>query len=291
MTNVLVMTDTVACIPPHLAKELNITIIPAAILNIGGREYIENIDISADEAYEYLKQDADKFSTTPVTPEYLLEEYRKLGPQYKDILFIPLSSALSALMKSAIMVADEYKKEAPDVNIKIVDAKGVAGTQGLVVMAAARAAAKGFSLDEVTRVAEKTRQVTGGLMMLDTLKYIYRTGRMSKMKAKLISFFNIRPINKMMEDGTIEMIDRDRKREKGLQKLADRIGKEAGTDSLHFAISHSAAKEMAEGFAKQLKQKYNALSMLISDYSPVMGYGGGPGCIFVGFHPELDFVT
>jgi len=291
MANVLVMTDTVACIPQELAKELNIKIIPAAILNINGKEYIENIDISAEEAYDYLKQNADSFSTTPVKPEYLLEQYRKLGPEHKDILFIPMSSALSALMKSVIMMADEYKKEAADVNIRIVDAKAVAGTQGLVVLAAAKAAAKGMSLDEVASVAEKTRAKTGGLMMLDTLKYIYRTGRMSKMKARLISFFNIRPINKMMDDGTIEIVDRTRKREKGLEKLAELIGKEAGTDSLHFAISHSAAREMAEGFAKALKAKYNCLSILISDYSPVMGYGGGPGCIFVGFHEELGFVT
>jgi len=290
MANVLVMTDTVACIPSEVAKELNIKIIPAAVINISGKEYIENIDISAEEAYDYLKQNADSFSTTPITPEYLLNQYRKLGSEYKDILFIPLSSTLSAMMKSAAMMVDEYKKEAPDVNIRIVDAKAVAGTQGLVVLAAARAAAKGMGLDEVAGVAEKTRAETGGLMMLDTLKYIYRTGRMSKMKARLISFLNIRPINKMMDDGTIEMVDRTRKREKGLEKLADLIGKEAGTDSLHIAISHSAALEMAEGFAEQLRAKYNCLSILISDYSPVMGYGGGPGCIFVGFHPELDFV-
>jgi len=291
MANVLVVTDTVACIPSELAEELNIEIIPAAILNIGGKDYIEDVDITADEAYEYLKQDADKFSTTPVTPEYLLAQYRKLGKENKEILFIPLSSALSALMKTATIMADEYKKEAPEVNIRIVDSRGVAGTQGLVALAAARAAAKGLSLEEVASVAEKTRQVTGGLMMLDTLKYIYRTGRMSKLKARLISLLNIRPINKMMEDGTIEMVDRDRKREKGLKKLADMIGKEAGTDALHFAISHSAAREMAEGFAEALKAKYNVLSMLISNYSPVMGYGGGPGCIFVGFHPELDFTA
>jgi len=291
MANVLVVTDTVACIPAELAKELNIKIIPAAIINIAGKDYMEDVDISADEAYEYLKNDPDNFSTTPVTPEYLFDEYRKLGPENKDILFIPLSSSLSAMIKSASLAAQEYKKEAPDVNIRIVDAKAVAGTQGLVVLAAARAAAKGVSLDEVASIAEKTRAKTGGLMMLDTLKYIYRTGRMSKMKARLISFFNIKPINKMMDNGTIEMVDRTRKREKGLEKLADLIGKEAGTDSLHFAISHSAALDMAQGFAEQLKAKYNCLSILISDYSPVMGYGGGPGCIFVGFHPELDFVA
>ncbi len=291
MANVLVMTDTVACIPAELAKELNIKIIPAAIININGKDYMEDVDINADEAYEYLKKDPDNFSTTPVTPEYLLDEYRKLGSEHKDILFIPLSSSLSAMIKSASLAAEEYKKEAPDVNIRIVDAKAVAGTQGLVALAAAKAATKGMGLDEVAGVAEKTRAKTGGLMMLDTLKYIYRTGRMSKMKARLISFFNIRPINRMMEDGTIEMVDRTRKREKGLEKLAELIGKEAGTDSLHFAISHSAALNMAQGFAEQLKQKYNCLSILISDYSPVMGYGGGPGCIFVGFHEELDFVT
>ncbi|MBT3362210.1 MAG: DegV family protein [Chloroflexi bacterium] len=289
MANVLVMTDTVACIPPKFAKELNIKIVPAALINIADRTYIDGVDLSAQEAYAQLQKDPDSFSTSQITPKYLLDKYRELGKEPLDVLFITLSSALSAVIQSAKLAAEEYKKEAPDVNIMVLDSKAVAGTQGLVVLAAARAAANGKPLDEIAIIATKAREVTGGLVMLDTLKYVYRTGRMSKTKARIISFFNIRPINRINEAGEIVMVDKTRKREKGLNKLLELIGQESETDSLHFAISHSAALATAQGFAEQIKAKYNALSITISDYSPVMGYGAGPGCIFVGFQPELDF--
>ncbi|MCX6013367.1 MAG: DegV family protein, partial [Chloroflexi bacterium] len=93
---------------------------------------------------------------------------------------------------------------------------------------------------------------------------------MSKTAARIVSFLQIRPINRLADDGTIQLVEKVRKREAGLNKLLDLIQQEAGTDSLHFLISHANAAEMTEIFCEQLKQKYNCLSLTISDYSPVM---------------------
>ncbi len=127
-------------------------------------------------------------------------------------------------------------------------------------------------------------------MMLDTLRYVYRTGRMSKLGARLVSLLNIKPINRLSEEGKIVFVDRVRKREDGFKRLLVLIRDEAGTDSLHFMITHADAPEMAERFSELLKQNFNCLSMSISDFSPVMGYGSGPGTLFIGFHPELDLL-
>jgi len=59
---------------------------------------------------------------------------------------------------------------------------------------------------------------------------------------------------------------------------------------LHFMVMHANAPEMADDFIKLLRQEFNCLRVLISEYSPVMGYGAGPGALFVGFHPELDLL-
>jgi fatty acid-binding protein DegV len=84
------------------------------------------------------------------------------------------------------------------------------------------------------------------------------------------------------------MVDRTRNRDDGLEILINLIQDYAKTDALHFLVSHADAVDMANQFSEMLKQKFNCLSLIISDYSPVMGYGGGPGAIFVGFQPELD---
>ena len=288
MSKVLVMTDTVACIPSELAEEYQIKVVPAANINYDGHTYIEGETINAMEAYELIKKDPDRFITAAVTPGYLLDAYRELSLKSQDILFITLASALSAVFKTANLATDLFREESPQTTIRILDSRTVAGAQGLVVLAAAKAAAQGMSLDQVASIAEQVRQKTVGIMLLDTLRYVYRTGRMSKTSSRIASILNVKPINRVSDEGTIENVDRVRKREDGLKRLITLIKDEAGTEALHFILSHAAAPEIAEAFSEQLKQEFNCLSIVISDYSPVMGYGAGPRALFVGFHPELN---
>ena len=288
MANIRVMTDSIACLPGELAEEKNVKVVPAANILFDGESFIEGETITASEAYELIKKDPDRFVTSAITPAYLMNAYRELSRTSSEILFITVASALSAVQKTATMAADLFRTESPGTTIRVLDSRACASTQGLVVLAAATAAAEGKRLDEVASVAEETRQKAGGLMMLDTLRYIYRTGRMSKTASRIASIFNIRPINRLTDEGTIEMADRARKRADGLNRMLGLIGKDAGTKDLHFMVTHAAAPETAEEFTEMLKKEYNCLSMVVSDYSPVMGYGSGPGAVFVGFHPELN---
>ncbi len=289
MAKVMVMTDSVAGIPSNLAEEYRITVVPAANIIFDGHNYIDGVTLSATEAYQLIKKDPDKFTTSALNPGYFLEEYQKLSQKSADILHITLSSALSANYKTAGLAVEMLQKKSPKTNLRLFDAKTVAGAQGLIVLAAARAAAQGKSLDEVAAAAEKAREKTRGLMMLDTLRYVYRTGRMSKFASRVAALFNIKPINRMTEEGTLEFVDKVRNREAGYQKLIDLIKAEATSNSLHFMLMHAAAPEMAERLTQLLRQNFDCQRILISEYSPVMGYGSGPGSIFVGFHPDLEF--
>jgi len=290
MSKVLVMTDSVAGIPKNLAEEYRIKVIPAANIIYNGTTYIDGVTLSVSEAYELIKKDPDRFTTSALTPGYILEEYQQLSKKTKDILHITLSSGLSAGFKTAGLATEMLKKESPQTNLRVFDSKTVAGAQGLIVLEAARAAMQGLSLDQVTDIAEQTRQKTGGIMMLDTLRYVYRTGRMSKLASRVASLFNIKPINRVTEEGILEFADKVRNRKDGYMKLIELIKGEVETDSLHFMVMHANAPEMADDFIKLLRQEFNCLRVLISEYSPVMGYGAGPGALFVGFHPELDLL-
>ena len=289
MARVMVMTDSVAGIPRNLAEEYHITVVPAANIIFDGHNYIDGVTLSATEAYQLIKKDPDKFTTSALNPGYFLEEYQKLSQKSADILHITLSSALSANYKTAGLAVEMLQKKSPKTNLRLFDAKTVAGAQGLIVLAAARAAAQGKSLEEVVAIAEKAREKTRGLMMLDTLRYVYRTGRMSKFASRVAALLNIKPINRMTEEGTLEFVGKVRNREAGYQKLIDLIKAEAESNSLHFMLMHAAAPEMAERLSQLLRQNFDCQRILISEYSPVMGYGSGPGSIFVGFHPDLEF--
>jgi len=288
VANVAVMTDSVACIPQELAKQHQIKVVPAAHISVDGKIYIDGETISPTEAYALIKKDPDRFVTSAIPPDYLLNTYEELSNHSNQILFITIASALSAVNRTAGLAADLLREKSPDITVRIVDSRACASTQGLIVLAAARAAAQGKSLEETADLTRRVREKSGGLMMLDTLRYIYRTGRMSKTASRIVSLLNIKPINRLTDGGTIEMVDRTRKSLDGINRLIKAIGKEAGTDSLHFMVTHAAAPDRAEYLVEQLKQRFNCLSMIVSDFSPVMGYGAGPACLFVGFHPEID---
>ena len=111
---------------------------------------------------------------------------------------------------------------------------------------------------------------------------------MSKMGSRIASLFNIKPINEVTDEGKLEMVDRTRNRDHGLELIFEYIQQKSTKKALHFMITHAAAPDIAEQFGVMLKKKFECLSLITSDYSPVMGYGAGPGAIFVGFRPELD---
>lgn len=288
MRKVLVMTDTVACIPKELAEEYQIKVVPAAIISYNGYEYIEGVTISATEAYQLITKDPDRFITSPLTPAHLVDEYSKIATDVQDIFFVTLSSSLSAVHKVAGLAAEILHEKSPQMNVRIFDSNSCAGGQGLVVLAAAKAAKNGMGLEQVVNIAEEVRRQTKSLMILDTLRYIYRTGRLSKEDAHKAAEANIKPINKVANNGTIEFVDSVTEREAGYNRLIELIQIEAKTKSLHFMLCHAAAPDMAERFSGLLKENFDCLSLIISDYSPVMGYGAGPGAIFVAFHPSID---
>ena len=96
------------------------------------------------------------------------------------------------------MAADLLQQESPQTKMKVIDSNTAAGAQGLIAIAAAEAAAKGMSLDQLIGVVEQAKQKTGGIMLLDTLRYVYRTGRMSKTAARIASMLKIKPINQFL---------------------------------------------------------------------------------------------
>ena len=288
MVNVKIITDSVAGIPHDLAEKFNIKIIPAAYIRYKGITYIDGVTLSVKEAYDLIKKDPDQFTTAALTPGYILEIYKEVAQASSEILHLCLSSGLTVTHQTAKMAATLLSEEMPKVQVTVIDTKAVASLQGLVVLALAEAASKGMDLKSLEESFLKVREQTYGIMMLDTLKYVYRTGRMSKLGSTIASLLNIKPINELNSEGALEMWDRVTNREKGYKKLIDYVKQKSDGKPQHFMVMHAAAPEMAEQFITMLKEQCKCLSIIVSEYSPVMGYGAGPGCVFVGFHPELN---
>ena len=92
MANVAVMTDSVSCIPQDLAKQYQITVVPAANILVDGKSFIDGETITATEAYKLIKEDPDRFVTSAIQPDYLLHKYEELAGKSREILFISVAS-------------------------------------------------------------------------------------------------------------------------------------------------------------------------------------------------------
>lgn len=285
---VKVMTDSAACISPQLAQKHNISVIPAALIHYNGQTFIDNVTITNEEAYNLIEKDGDRFTTAAISPELVIEEFNKLIKDHKEILHIAISDQLSAGYKTSSLAAQTVMQENPGVRIRVADSKAAAASEALVVIAAAKAAATGMNLDKLAELVPVIRDQVGGIMMWDTIRYVYRTGRMSKMKARLAALLNIKPISRLSNEGSLELVERVKKREEGYQKIIDMIKADVKTRSLHFMIMHSASPEWAEEFKTLLQKEFDCLDINIGEYSPVLGYATGRGALFVGYHPELQ---
>ncbi len=287
MSRVRIMVDTTASIPADIAKTFNIKIIPAADYVINGKKYIENETLTIKDAYNYIRQDSVKFVTSAVTPGQVLDAYKELGRDAESILFITISTKLSAVLRSGTMAADLLKEQAPNIKVRVMDSKSVSGGAGLPALAAAKAAAEGKGLEEVSAIAENYLKQTKCLITMDTLRYIYRVGRMSKLGARMASMLNIRPINEVKPDGSIEMLERARSRDAMMKRVVELVKERTPADNLTFMISHGDAPDLVEKLIAVLKQNLKCKEFIIGDYSPIMGYGGGPGAMCIAWHPEI----
>jgi fatty acid-binding protein DegV len=111
---------------------------------------------------------------------------------------------------------------------------------------------------------------------------------MSKLASRMASLFNVRPISRISASGTLDFVSRVKSREQGMAKMLDLIEQDKGKIPLHFWVMHADAPDFAAAFCEQLKQKFQVLSLTVSEYSAVMGYGTGRGALSVGYHPELN---
>ncbi len=287
MSKVTVAADSVSGLSPELARRFNLKVIPAACIVFDGTYYADGEGISAEEAYRLLALDPDKFSTSPFSPSELVEVYRRLSGGSDKIIIVHFSSAVSAAFSIACSAADLLMKEKPGLDIRIIDSKAAAAVQGLLAIAAAQAADRGADIDAIVDFLPAARAQTDCIMMLDTLKYVYRTGRFSKTTARIASLLHVKPLNRITAEGTFEVVGKVTRRKDGYKKMLEYIHRNAPAEALTFMISHASAPEMAGEFADMLRQEFNCLDILFSQYSPIMGYAAGPKCIAVGFQPEL----
>ncbi len=184
---VAIITDSNSGITPDEAKELGITVIPMPFL-INGEEYFEEINLNQAQFYEKLLAGAD-VSTSQPSIYNIVEIWENLLKDYDEIVHIPMSSGLSASCETARNFASNYNGK-----VQVVDNKRISITQKQSVKDAIKLANEGKNAKEIKEYLEKTSMDASIYIMLTTLKYLKKGGRLTPAAAAIGSLLRIKPV-------------------------------------------------------------------------------------------------
>ena len=271
---VKVVTDGSSDIPPRVARELGITVVPLTV-SFGTEAYLNGVEITADEFYSRLVNTPIWPTTASPSIGQFLEVYNKLAEETDEIVAVLLSSKFSPLYEYGVKAKDLVEKKC---RIETIDGQFGAAPLGLIAIAAAKAAQAGASLDEVVEVARQAIPKTHLLIFFDTLKYLEKGGRIGKARALMGSVLRVKPLV-TIKDGETYPVGRVRSRREGLERLYKFATSFPNISEM--VIEHTNIPEEAEKLAQRIDPVFPRSRIYMSRVSPVVGTHLGPGTIVV----------
>jgi len=284
MQKVTVVTDSLACLTRELVERYGIKVVPLNI-HFNGKIYKDWVDITPDQAYELFLKAPESWGSSAPSPGDYLKVFREVGSRIKNILCVTASSKLSTTHDVAKLAREQAEAELPQTSIEVVDSQMVTAAEGLVALAAAQAARAGKSLAEVVKVAEEIRDKVTFVAFLDTIRYVYRSGRIPKIAAQAGSMLNIRPLL-TISSGVVRFKGAVRSRERGIERMLKIAKDRVGQRPVHMAVMHAYALEEAERLKERVASAFNCVELWLTEFSPLMGYATGTGTLGLAFYPE-----
>ena len=284
MPEVAIITDSSSCLPPDFLDRFGIDIIPINLM-VGGKTYRDLVDISPSQAYELFLQDPASFKTSPATPEDCLAIFQNASRKSKNIFCISLSSQISVLTTVVRIARERARELLPETRIEVMDSGTTTAAEGFIVLAAARAAEAGKSLEQVIEAAERIKSRVHSIVLLETMRYVYRSGRVPKIAAQAASMLNIHPLFTVSE--RVRFVTATATMKHGIERMLRMMRDSAGRNPLHCAVIHAYAPEEAARLKERVAADFNTVELWTSEFSPVMGYATGTGTLGLAFYVDM----
>jgi DegV family protein with EDD domain len=245
--------------------------------------YLDNIEISSADFYERLKTAKEMPSTSPPTVEAFKEIYDRIAPECDGIMAILLSGKLS----ETAAAANAAKEMMGGFPIEVVDSQTTAGGLALVGMEAGKVVKAGGDLAEVCERAREVSKKVRSMVVVDTLEFLHKGGRIGGARRLVGSILSMKPILEI-KDGAIEPLETVRSKRNAINALFEIAKADIGSkeDGIHVAVSHSLAIIEAFRFRDHLNQQFSPETMLLTGLSPVIGTHTGPGTIGLAYFVE-----
>jgi DegV family protein with EDD domain len=267
-----IVTDSTCDLPDDIVAQYGIRVLPLYI-NVGDQSYLDGVELSREAFYTQLPGYPAPPTTSVPGPDIVRLLYEELAAGgATEIVSIHIAESLSAFVDTARLAAQATQA----VPVAVFDGGQITAGTGLMVLAAAKAAAAGQSAAQIVDMLEDRRHRTYAFAALDTLEFLRRSGRLSRFQFGLGSLLSVKPLLKM-HDGQVDM-ERVRTNNRSIQRLIDLVAELGPLEEL--AVVHTNAPDKAEALRQQAQQLFPAgEEPLFAWVTPVIGAHVGPGAV------------
>lgn len=291
MGKIAIVTDSNSGITQKEARKLGIYVLPMPFM-IDGETYFEGINLSQKEFYEKLLNDAS-ISTSQPSPEAILKLWNEVLENADEIVHIPMSSGLSGSCQTARMLADDY-----DGRVQVVNNQRISVTQRQSVLDALALAEKGFSAEEICKILEREKMESSIYIMVDTLKYLKKGGRLTPAVAAIGTLLRLKPVLQIQGE-KLDTFSKCRTIQQARGIMIEALKKDVetrfgGTDGqkVYLSIAHTQNQEQAESLREELLEAMPGYAeVVINPLSLSVSCHIGPGSLAVACSkkiPELE---
>ncbi len=281
MPNLAIVTDSNSGITQLQAEELGISVLPMPFM-INGETYFEGINLTQEEFYQKLQTGAS-ISTSQPTPDSVLKLWKDLLKDYDEIVHIPMSSGLSGSCQTAMLLAEDF-----DGKVQVVNNQRISVTQRRSVMDAIHLAQKGLNAKEIKEFLEKDKFNSSIYIMVDTLTYLKKGGRITPAAAALGTFLRLKPVLQIQGE-KLDAFAKARTTASARQimlnaaknDVTNRFGRPLENCGMWVDFAHSANQEAAEDFQKEALASFPGAESHMDPLSLSVACHIGPGSLAI----------
>ena len=290
MSKVAVLTDSNSGITQVDAKELGVYVIPMPFF-INNETYYEDIDLTQEQFYEKLVDGVDISTSMPMVGS-VTDTWDKLLQEYDEIVYVPMSSGLSSSCETAYMLSQDY-----DGKVQVVNNQRISVTQRQSVMDAKELAENGKSAAEIKEILEQHKMESSIYIMVDTLSYLKKGGRITPAAAALGTLLRLKPVLQIQGE-RLDAFAKARtvKQAKSImieamkKDFKERFESEDGS-KMHLEMAYTHDLAQAEQFKKEVQEAFPNNEIIMQPLSLSVSCHIGPGALAVACSrkiPELE---
>lgn len=280
MSKVIVMTDSNSGITQAEAKELGVVVLPMPFY-IDGQMYYEDIDLTQEQFYEKLKTGGEITTSMPLVGN-VIDKWDELLKEYDEIVYIPMSSGLSSSCETATMLSLDY-----DGKVQVVNNQRISVTMRQSVLDAKMLAEQGRTAEEIKEILETVKMESSIYIMVDTLEYLKKGGRITPAASALGTLLKLKPILQIQGEKLDSFAKaRTLKQAKSIMiesmknDFENRFNSPDGAD-INLALAYTYDRETADIFAQEVKNAFPNNEIIMQPLSLSVACHIGPGSIAI----------